>query len=312
LAGAAFQLNTDTGQPSGDPITWELQVLGGTPGPGLATDWYAGTGDLGLGGLDPFFAGAPQPSVDQFRSAQVAFSPQFGFPQVIVDAGLDVATSGDPGNRTVRYTGEIFIPEDGTYNFKDGVDQTTRLIIDGQTIIADSQWTEFDGNGGDNGGSPISPATFDVADGGEWLDFEFVMSESCCGNAAALYWDYDAANGGLGANTDFPSVFTDPAGLGALVPPENFRATTYELLASLTGTGEVGGVDFDEAFMDALGNTLSIPLGQPTRVRLLVDGRVAVDTMVTAGAGQVVPEPSTFALAALGLLGLVGWRRRRK
>jgi hypothetical protein len=57
-------------------------------------------------------------------------------------------------------------------------------------------------------------------------------------------------------------------------------------------------------------------LGGMDEVRLsLFAGRFDPQTMllINAPAGAVIPEPSTIALAALGLLGLglVGWRRRK-
>ncbi|MCH8923543.1 MAG: PEP-CTERM sorting domain-containing protein, partial [Planctomycetes bacterium] len=149
-------------------------------------------------------------------------------------------------DRAVRWSGEIFIAEAGTYNFKDGIDQSARLIIDGQTVISDNAWTDFNGTGGN--GSDISPVTFATAG---WKHIEFIMSENCCGSQSALYWDYDPVLG-LNANADFPAGDDDPAGLGALIPTDFVRS------------------------------------------------------------GALIPEPSTFVLAALGLLGIVGLRRRQR
>ncbi|MCH8043377.1 MAG: tandem-95 repeat protein, partial [Planctomycetes bacterium] len=186
------------------------------PQPGLATEWHPGAGDIGLGALATFFD-ANSPTIPVFSSVQ-PFVGSFnlaggiGVPSVVVAAGQNVGSS-----RAVRWSGEILIPEPGTYNFKDGVDQSTRLIIDGQTIISDSLWTTFNGTGGQ--GSDISPATFATAG---WKHIEFIMSETSSGVQSALYWDYDPLLG-LNQNTAFPATDNAPAGLGALIPTQFVR-----------------------------------------------------------------------------------------
>src|SRR5690606_16576792 len=97
----------------------------------------------------------------------------------------------------VRLTGEIFFPEPGLYQFKDGVDDFTYLAIDGQELINDNAWTGV--LGGDNGGSPI--VSLDVATSG-WKSFEFIASEGGGGDSGVLYWDWTDA--GPGTNFDFP------------------------------------------------------------------------------------------------------------
>ena len=118
--------------------------------------------------------------------------------------------------KTIRLTprGQIFIPEAGTYKFKDGVDDYTYLVIDGDVLLDDNNWTGPTGS--DNGGSPIVEKTFDEAG---WYDFTFRMAEGGGGDAGTLYWDYN--------NADFPAGQTDPAGTGALIPAENFRSVDF-------------------------------------------------------------------------------------
>jgi hypothetical protein len=168
----------------------------------------------------------------------------------IVGAGYSAGTS-----RAVRWTGEINLPEAGTYNFVEGIDQNALLIIDDITLIDDGDWTQFNATGGNEAGTV---GTITITTPG-WYSFLFAMSESGGSNHSALYWDYDpdAAGSGLNANADFPTISgpnglaTSAAGTGALIPTAYVRT-------------------------------------------------------------NVVPEPSTFALAAFGLIGLIGFGRRRK
>ena len=125
------------------------------------------------------------------------------------------------------------------------------------------------------------------------------MSESCCGNQASLFWDYDAGAGGLNSNAAFPSVFTDPAGLAALVPASNFRF--LPLLNVISGTGPFSGV-----FMDQSGNMISIDLTNDEIARLTV--LLGGDSFQTTQF-ELIPEPATMSLLLLGAAGLA--RRRR-
>ncbi|MCH8921556.1 MAG: hypothetical protein IIA67_00230 [Planctomycetes bacterium] len=143
-----------------------------------------------------------------------------GVPPEVIAAGKNVGS-----RRAVRWSGEILIPEPGTYSFKDGIDQVARLVIDGQTIIADTQWTGFNGTGGE--GSDISRIAFATAG---WKPIEFMMLEVCCGVYSALYWDYDPVLG-LNQNAAFPATDNAPAGLGALIPTQFVRtgfSNTFE------------------------------------------------------------------------------------
>ena len=146
----------------------------------------------------------------------------------IINAGYNAGTS-----RAVRWTGEIFLPEAGTYNFLEGVDQNALLIIDGQTLIDDADWTQFNATGGAEAGTAGS---ITVGTGG-WYSFLYAMSESGGSNHSALYWDYDANNGGLNSNTDFPALSgglaAGAAGTGALIPTANVRTDVVPEPSSL-------------------------------------------------------------------------------
>jgi len=305
VSGAAYELNTTAGTSTGAPVDWKLEVLQETVSAGLATEWHHGEGDVGLAGIDTFFA-THTPTIPVFQSPQVAFAPPptFTYPPEVVAAGLDTGTQ-----RTVRYTGQIYIPETGEYKFKDGVDQTTRLIIDGQTVIADSQWAGFDGSGGDGGGSLIQTATFSVASGGEWLPFEFVMSENCCGTQASLYWDYNDLD------DSFPTARNVPASLNDLIAPEYFRTLEITVGDTLMGTGQLGDVLSGALFADAGGNMLTLPLNVPTTVRLTVSLEgLPTFTLTEVLTATIIPEPATLViwtlLAGLGIA--ANWRRRRR
>ncbi len=188
-------------------------------------------------------------------------------------------------NYSVDATGQIFIPEAGTYKFKDGVDDYTYLNIDGDVLLDDNNWTGPTGS--DNGGSPIVEKTFDEAG---WYDFTFRMAEGGGGDAGTLYWDYN--------NSEFPAAQTDAAGVGALIPADNFRSVAYAVEGELSGSSIMN----DEVLMDADGNMLTAAPG--TLARVTVNG---VPQLVT-----LVPEPSSMALCLLGLLSLLGIGRRRR
>ena len=126
-------------------------------------------------------------------------------------------------NYVARLTGEILIPESGTYRFTDGVDDYTYLAIDvdksgvagddfDEVLIDDNNWTSvlrLD----NNGGGIIGEADINVAQGGEWLAIEFDMGEGGGDDAGIIYWDYNPnapAGQREGGGVGFPEFDTDP------------------------------------------------------------------------------------------------------
>ncbi len=284
VVGSFSGIETGGGDPQA--VTWQVELLGAaTITDGLAARSFL-RGNSGSN-FDPDSL-APQGSgqlanLSWFGNAN---PPPAGFEKYPDIFNLPSDTNSDADNQedySVDAVGQIFIPEAGTYKFKDGVDDYTYLLIDGQVLIDDNNWTGP--NGSDNGGSPIVEKTFDEAG---WYDFTFRMAEGGGGDAGTLYWDYN--------NSEFPAANTDPAGTGALIPAENFRSVAYAVDASLSDVSVMN----DEVLMDAAGNMLTATPG--TLARVTVNG---VPQIV-----ELVPEPSSILLGLIGLLGLLGIRRR--
>ena len=102
-------------------------------------------------------------------------------------------------NYVVRATGELFIPESGTYRFADGTGEYAYWAIDvdgsgvagdslEEVIMDDNQPTNLSRSRGGGWGE----VEFDVEDGGEWLTVEFNMGKTTDRrDAGIIYWDYD-------------------------------------------------------------------------------------------------------------------------
>ncbi len=130
----------------------------------------------------------------------------------------------DNENYIASATGEILIPESGTFRFKDGVDDFFFLGIDlnqdslvnpaTEAVINDNNWTDFLGSA--NGGSPIVSRTFTgIPPGGRWYKIQIYMSEGAFGDQNVLYWDYDLRDYDfdsikLNDAPGFPSVQNQP------------------------------------------------------------------------------------------------------
>jgi hypothetical protein len=280
-------LGNEVGGGPDQPVTWKLELLGNeTIMPGLFARSFL-RGNSGVN-FDPDMLTAQGSGViGNLSWWGNANPPPAGIEKYPDVFNLPADTNNNANNQenySVDASGQIFIPEAGTYKFKDGVDDYTYLNIDGDTLIDDNNWTGP--NGSDNGGSPIVEKSFAAAG---WYDFTFRMAEGGGGDAGVLYWDHN--------NTDFPASQTAAAGLGALIPAENFRHRTFIVEGTLTDTSIEDGL-----LTDAAGNTLTAAPGR--MVRVTVNG---VSEIV-----EVVPEPSSILLCVLGGLGLLNTVRRRR
>ena len=307
---------TEAGAATGEVVKWTVtaQQLGALQS-GLNADIYLAGNPGNQGGARGIIAGAPAGTAiinnvdwtgggdDDANYNGLTGPESFGVAVQGVDPADNAAGafSGNQDNYGVHMTGEIFIPDDAArggveeVKFKDGIDDYTFLGIDGGTLIDDNAWTGY--NGSDNNGSPI--VSLDVSDAkyddGEWVSFEMIMWEGGGGDNGVLYWDV--------ANTDFPAANADPAGVGAIVPADNFRHNEKigdPVMAM--GTTQVGS--------DTENGSFGLDLGPGDWEVTLSVVNTGASTSITSRA-NVVPEPSSFGLLALSGLALLGCRRRR-
>ena len=199
---------TDLTNPSGAPFT--------TP-----NTWWGGNGNRTISGI----------ALDRYPSPELAG---------------DRFDNANNENYGVRLFGEIFIPEDGVYLLRDGIDDYTMLAMDlegdglneddlplanddapiGDLIIHDDDWANWNGGSNDGPNGPFGIAEFeDIDNGGSWREIEIWMSEGGGGDAGIFYM----------ANEDDDDLNLDQwDAAGALdasqrdmylIPPENLRAT---------------------------------------------------------------------------------------
>ncbi len=159
--------------------------------------------------------------------------------------------SGDQNNYSVKLQGEIFIPEDGEYLIRDGIDDYTMIAIDqdgngeldglddiingdvglgpfDDVLVNDDDWANIDG--GDQSVEFHGLAEIENIDGdGEWRKIELWMSEGGGGDAGIVYM----------GNLDDPDIFDDTDGGGLsqeardqfVIRPETLRSE----VAAITG-----------------------------------------------------------------------------
>ena len=180
-------------------------------------------------------------------------APQY--PAEVIDA-LD--NPGDNESYVVRATGEIYIPESGTYRFADGNDDYTYWAVDvdrsgvagddlDEVLIDDNEWTNLQRTE-NNGGGGLGEIDVDVPAGGEWLAVEYLMGEAVGTDASVIYWDYGVDGGGLNAAVGFPELPEDAVGLAEaenyLIPDSHLRAPAGPLPSGpghyVAGLGRIG------------------------------------------------------------------------
>lgn len=239
------------------------------PSPGLAQEWFAAPNPGNKDSIDQIFE-TTETIVPQFQAghgatwwtgSDAAFGDLVKYPD-------EVQPTFNPDNNdnyVVRATGEILIPESGTYRFTDGVDDYTYWAIDldrsgiagddpSEVLIDDNAWTNVD-RSGNTGGGGYAEVDIDVAGGGEWLAVEFNMGEGGGGDSGVLYWDYDPtapAGDRLGGQPGFPEFVEDPIDLAdaenMFIPDSHLRSSTRELLSadlSASITSAILGYEFE-------------------------------------------------------------------
>ena len=128
----------------------------GDPEPGLLQEWFQSGNPGSKAAIDQVFADQ-DPAVEPFRAGhgsswwtgdQAPFGELEQYPEEVQPPFND----SNNNNYVVRLTGEINIPESGTYRFTDGVDDYTYLAIDAdksgvagdnpdEVLIDDNAWT---------------------------------------------------------------------------------------------------------------------------------------------------------------------------
>ena len=253
---------------------------------------------------------------------------------IALDRYPDPALAGDRfagtnnENYGVRLFGEIFIPEDGVYLLRDGIDDYTMLAMDlegdglneddlplanedapiGDLIIHDDDWANWNGGSNDGPNGPFGIAEFeDIDNGGSWREIEIWMSEGGGGDAGIFYM----------ANEDDDDLNLDQwDAAGALdaeqrdmylIPPENLRASVPGDILSGTSTVKLEGGNVEHVFQvssdlldsdhvivrDAGGEAVSVIDLSDATIRIEAEGDlVAGDEWVLFGADELVGEDS--------------------
>ncbi len=282
--------------------------------PGLTQEWFSATNPGSKAGLDGIF-NSNAPIVAPFQAGhgttwwtgdQPPFADLVQYPDE-VQPPLN-ATNND--NYVVRTTGELLVPESGTYRFADAVDDYTYLAIDTdksgvagdspeEVLIDDNAWTSVfrDQN---NGGGGLAEVDIDVAQGGEWLAIEFDMGEGGGSDSGIIYWDYNTSapegqrlNGAEG----FPEFVEDPIDPGdaeTMYIPDTYLRSFNRALVSADLVGALPnsprGFEFEVDGDTDTSDTLVVGNPDPNVYTTMLD--VDGITFSIVGTGNLQPGDS--------------------
>ncbi|MEZ5301573.1 MAG: PA14 domain-containing protein [Verrucomicrobiales bacterium] len=321
LTGNAYTYNLSDGLATGERTGWKLEIYDGdNASQGLWTEVYEHMNINNTGYWDSILNFNGEPSLT-YQGADTKFGrAASGLSYDAEMAALDRFTgSGGWAAETganeaevysVRQWGEIFIPENGTYNFRDGTDDYFGLIVDGQTLVDDNSAA---GPNGLNSGNPTPQGSItfsDVPSGGKWVPIELRMAEGGGGDNSILFWDYlptdpsdPSAGGTINANGDYSS--STALGAGAEVPLAFLRSP--DLIDSIMGSYQIGDESTFDVFRRDDGSPVDLGAGNYLINFTSFNTGVASTSFLVPFS---VPEPSRALLLALGLVGFALRRRR--
>ena len=188
-------------------------------------------------------------------------------------------------------------------------------------------------------GAPGTPVTdqfvslgvrFSVLDNGIGLPGDFPDINGVTTTAIAGGLAGPSGDPVLGFNTSPPltsppgiliATFTDPSGSGlpATVPASSFSVFVSDTNATppdrvIVRTFGLDGSLLEERILMALGATLSFSAGEIARVEFIDNGSdgFTIDDFTFGRVTATVPEPDSLLLAGVGILGLAGYRWRRR
>ena len=169
-----------------------------------------------------------------FDPAQIVFDgvvPEVNRANDVYDPTGWTGTNHD--NFQVRYTGQVYAPNDGTYLFREHVDDIARLWIDSTQLLNNGSWD-----------IPTQNSIF-LTEG--WHDLRFETEEGGGGDYAYLYWDMGRGDGTYDILTSFIDIYkiiAEGTGMiGDLTDEGVFKSfpldfeTTYDLRLTVNVAG---------------------------------------------------------------------------
>jgi hypothetical protein len=285
-------------------------------GPGILQSWYSAANPGNKDGVDAV-ADSQEPVVPAFRAShgsswwtgnQAPFTADLvKYPVEVIG---DTFNENDNSNYVVKASGQLFIPESGTYRFSDGIDDYTYFAVDtnksgvagdavSEVLIDDNSWTGVFRNE-NNGGAGLGEATINVAAAGEWLNVEFAMAEGGGTDAGIIYWDYNPnapAGQRLGGNAGFPDDPTspiDPTDAETMYIPNSHLRSDAAALIKADRVGRLpnspGGFEFDLNGDTNMSDMLVVTNSDPNIFTTKLD--VNGITFILNGIGNLQPGES--------------------